>query len=133
MPTRLQCYAILGVAPEASPDDIKKAYRRLALQYHPDHHPDDKHALEKFREISQAYAVLTGKEKPDLFVAKAAAHEPGSDPDSWSDGAQRWVDLAFGRHARRCSACQTGPRCATGDMLESLYHVMHDKDATTYR
>lgn len=51
-------YKILGVERSASQDEIKKAYRKLAVKYHPDKNPDDKVAEEKFKEISEAYQVL---------------------------------------------------------------------------
>ena len=47
-------YELLGVNRNASEDDLKKAYRKLALQYHPDRNPGDKQAEEKFKEISEA-------------------------------------------------------------------------------
>ena len=56
-------YEVLGVSREASGDEIKKAYRKLALKYHPDKNPGDKVAEEKFKEISAAYAVLGDDEK----------------------------------------------------------------------
>ena len=51
-------YKILGVERSASQDEIKKAYRKLAVKYHPDKNPDDKVAEEKFKEISEAYQVI---------------------------------------------------------------------------
>ncbi len=56
-------YKILGVEKNASAQDIKKAYRKLALKYHPDRNPNDKVAEEKFREVSEAYEVLSNEEK----------------------------------------------------------------------
>jgi len=56
-------YSILGVAKTATVDDIKKAYRKLALKYHPDRNPGSKDAEDKFKNISEAYAVLSDTEK----------------------------------------------------------------------
>ena len=56
-------YKTLGVKRGASADEIKKAYRKLAVKYHPDHNPGDKQAEDKFKEISEAYAVLSDQEK----------------------------------------------------------------------
>ena len=56
-------YKILGIDRKASPDEIKKAYRKLALQYHPDRNPDDQKAEEKFKELNEAHQVLSDEEK----------------------------------------------------------------------
>ena len=56
-------YEVLGVKKNASDDEIKKAYRNLAKQYHPDKNPDDKEAEEKFKEASEAYEYLSDNEK----------------------------------------------------------------------
>ncbi len=60
-------YEVLGVARGASESDIKKAYRKLAMKHHPDRNPDDKSAEEKFKEISEAYEVLTDSEKKAAY------------------------------------------------------------------
>ncbi len=56
-------YQVLGVPKSASADDIKKAYRQLALKYHPDRNQGDKNAEERFKEVGEAYAVLSDAEK----------------------------------------------------------------------
>ncbi|MDP4172729.1 MAG: molecular chaperone DnaJ [Bacteroidota bacterium] len=56
-------YEVLGLDRNASKDDIKKAYRKLAMQYHPDRNPDDKNAEEKFKEAAEAYEILSNDEK----------------------------------------------------------------------
>ncbi len=62
-------YKILGVSRNASDEEIKKAYRKLALKYHPDRTKGDKAAEEKFKQISEAYAVLSDKEKRKQYDA----------------------------------------------------------------
>jgi curved DNA-binding protein len=60
-------YKTLGIGKTATADEIKKAYRKLAMKYHPDHSQGDKAAEEKFKKISEAYAVLSDKEKRQQY------------------------------------------------------------------
>ena len=60
-------YEVLGVAKDASEEDIKKAYRKLAKKYHPDMNPGDKNAEAKFKEASEAYAILSDAEKRQQY------------------------------------------------------------------
>jgi curved DNA-binding protein len=70
-------YKILGVERNASEDDIRKAYRKLAMQYHPDRNPNDKQAEERFKEINEAYQVLSDSKK------RAHYDRLGSDYSNW--------------------------------------------------
>src|SRR5260370_6600017 len=56
-------YKVLGITKEATNDDVKKAFRKLARKYHPDVNPGDKKAEDKFKEINEAYEVLSDAEK----------------------------------------------------------------------
>src|SRR5580698_5477865 len=60
-------YATLGVAREASAEDIKKAYRKLARQHHPDRNPGDKQAEARFKEVQEAYDVLSDTDKRSKY------------------------------------------------------------------
>ncbi|RMF64398.1 MAG: molecular chaperone DnaJ, partial [Calditrichaeota bacterium] len=65
--TKRDYYEVLGVRRDASPDEIKKAYRKLAMKYHPDRNPGDKRAEESFKEVAEAYEVLRDPQKRERY------------------------------------------------------------------
>jgi len=87
-------YEVLGVSRDASADDIKKAYRKLAVKFHPDKNPGDKDAEEKFKEISEAYEILSDAQKRqqyDQFGHRAFG--PGSGGMGGFGGGFGGIDL----------------------------------------
>lgn len=70
-------YAVIGVRPEATPEDIRRAYRRLALECHPDRNPGDPDAAERFKDVSEAYAVLIDAAKRREYDRARQAGAPG--------------------------------------------------------
>jgi molecular chaperone DnaJ len=73
-------YKALGVSESASADDLKKAYRRLAKKYHPDANPNDSSAAERFKEISEAYSVLSDEQKRKQYDLMRKYGAMGGDP-----------------------------------------------------
>ena len=67
MAAKRDYYEILEVGRDSDPEEIKKAYRKLAIQFHPDRNPNDKEAEEKFKELSEAYSILSDREKRRMY------------------------------------------------------------------
>ena len=82
-------YKVLGVSRDASPEELKKVYRQLAKELHPDHNPDDKAAEERFKEVSHAYDVLSDARKRKLYdeFGEMGLRE-GFDPDQYRAATQ---------------------------------------------
>ena len=76
-------YEVLGLKKGASEAEIKKAFRKMAMKYHPDKNPGDKDAEEKFKEINEAYAVLSDPEKKEKYDKFGHA---GVDPNAGFGG-----------------------------------------------
>jgi molecular chaperone DnaJ len=82
---RRDYYEILGVSRDCASDDLKKAYRQLALRHHPDRNPGDKAAEEKFKEINEAYSVLSDPQKRGQYDAYGHAGPGGQGFGGFSD------------------------------------------------
>ena len=80
-------YEVLGVEKNASDAEIKKAYRKLAMKYHPDQNPGDKTAEEKFKEINEAYEVLSDADKKARYDQYGfAGVDPNFNPNAGFGG-----------------------------------------------
>ncbi len=97
-------YAVLGVSPTATPDEIKKQYRKLAKQYHPDANEGDPKAAERFKEISEAYGVVGDAEKRKQYdemrrlgaFTSGGARRPGSGPTGGGFRSEPAADMGGG-------------------------------------
>lgn len=79
-------YSILGVSRQASADEIKKAYRKLAMKYHPDKNPGDKNAEDRFKEATEAYDVLSDPKKKQMYDQFGHAGGPGPGHQGFQGG-----------------------------------------------
>jgi molecular chaperone DnaJ len=126
-------YEILGVAREATDQQIKSAYRKLALKYHPDRNPDDHKAEESFKEAAEAYAVLADREKRGLYdrFGHAGVGAGGVDPTIFADFTDIFAGLGdvfgfgdlFGGRRRR-----SGPQ--RGSDLRYDLEITFEESAT---
>jgi molecular chaperone DnaJ len=115
MPEPRDLYEILHVRPGASPDEIKKSYRRLARKYHPDVNPGDKQAEEKFKEVSAAFEILSDPDKRKLYDELGHdAAKIGWDPEK-AQAYRRWRD-AQGR-----TFAFEGGQADFGDLFADLF------------
>lgn len=92
-------YALLGVSKTATADDIKRAYRKLARKYHPDLNPGDKDAETKFKEVTEAYEVLSDEEKRQKYDQFGKYwKQAGNSGAGWSGSSVDFDNFEFGRY-----------------------------------
>ena len=104
-------YKVLGVSPNASDDEIKQAYRRLAKQYHPDRNPGDTTAAKKMQEINAAYEQIKNPEKANPHAGYGGYTDPygqgQADGDSYQQAAYNYIRFRKFREALNALGCST--------------------------
>ena len=114
MTARATLYEILGVEPTATPDEVLKAYRRLAMQYHPDRNPGDDDAARAYREVTEAYEVLGDPARRAAYDADGTT-APRPNPD------QELVDVLAPLLQRVMNGMQSfGPRPEDQDVAAAV-------------
>ncbi|MFB0948054.1 MAG: DnaJ domain-containing protein, partial [Spirosomataceae bacterium] len=86
-------YEILGVDKSAAAEDLKKAYRKMAIKYHPDKNPDDKEAEGKFKEVAEAYGVLSNPQKKARYDQFGHAGMGGAAGGGYGGGGMNMEDI----------------------------------------
>ena len=86
MAVKEDLYQIINLNKKATPEEIKKAYKKLARKYHPDVNPGDKKAEEQFKKISQAYAILSDPKKRSQYDQFGAVFGEGQAPPQGAPG-----------------------------------------------
>jgi curved DNA-binding protein len=120
-------YEILGVTRAAKEDEIKKSYRKLARKYHPDLNPNNKQAEEKFKEIQEAYEVLSDSEKRQKYDTLGANWKNGADftpPPNWGPGGGYQGTINMEDLFGRAGAGGAGQRSPFSDFFEALFGGM---------
>ena len=101
MAAKRDYYEVLGVKKDADENTIKKAYRKLAKKYHPDSNAGDAGAEQKFKEVTEAYNVLSDKEKRKLYDQFGHAAFDGSAPEGAHSAIAAPASVRCFRHWRR--------------------------------
>ena len=134
MATRPDYYKTLGVDKKATPEEIKKAYRKLARKYHPDRNPDDKQAEVRFKEVSQAHDVLGDPEKRKQYDSGTGPFATGAGPGGGFGGfgnfdfdASSMGDILSNLFGGGGRAQRQRPRPERGGDLEAQVSISFDQ------
>ena len=123
-------YQILGLQRDVSQEEIKKAYRRIAKQYHPDSNPGNREAEKKFKEASEAYEVLSNEEKRENYDHKLIAEQKKSTGESFANffGFRPSDSKTDEGKNRKTSNTKTNP-LETTEMFERYIGIRNPKRA----
>lgn len=118
-------YEVLGIAADASPEELKKSYRRLAKQYHPDVNKGNKSSEDRFKEISEAYSILSDPEKRKQYdmLRRYGGVPPGAGFGGGPAGGFRWTRTAGGPSRGEAQEFEFPGFDGLGDLFGELFNM----------
>ena len=142
MDTNIDYYSLLGVKPSASPEEIKRAYRKLVFRYHPDRNPNDDGAAEKFKQVLDAYTILSDGNKRSVYDAvthpagaeeQAKAEQPKEQPSENQQQARDNGSSGFRFSQEFRGKVESEPRCPSCSVLGAEHIVSRKGGAAASR
>jgi molecular chaperone DnaJ len=128
MPAVKDPYKALGVDRKASEDEIKRAYRKLARRWHPDRNPDDPSAEERFKEVQEAYSILSDPDKRRAYDSGGGIFGSGFDPGAFRGGFGGFGDILSDLFGGARGGPGAGPaRPERGRDLETDVHISFEQ------
>jgi DnaJ-class molecular chaperone len=136
--TNIDYYSLLGIKRGASPDEIKRAYRQLVFRYHPDRNPGNEEAANKFRQVLDAYTILSDSEKradydaatsPGEADRRTGNHQQGGEGRKFSENFAR--GFGFGQGFTKKTEAE--PKCPSCAVVGSEHIVSRKGGATSSR
>ncbi len=121
-------YKALKLKEDANPDEIKQSYRKLALEYHPDRN-DSPSAEERFKEINEAYSILSDPEKRREYDRFLELQSPFTNEESIYGAWLSHLQGALRMHRQACPICSSGRFCTAGRTLHSMFDVVAERNA----
>lgn len=138
MDTSVDYYSLLGVKRGATSEEIKRAYRKLVFRYHPDRNPGDGQAAEKFKQVLDAYTILSDSTKRSVY--DAVTHHAGAEPEPEEEKPQESArptgdnfGSAFGFSQEYSAKMEPEPKCPSCSAVGTEYIVSRKGGAGSSR
>lgn len=138
MNTSFDYYSLLGVGRGATPEEIKRAYRKAVFRYHPDRNPGDSEAAEKFKQVLDGYEILSDKKKRSVYdeVTRPVENEQSREAENASAESDKFDD-SFGQHFQFTQnykqAVEPEPKCPSCSVIGTDHIVSRKGGAASSR